>query len=166
MGISGYNCAFLALSVALKIEHYDLCLAAKIAQLTGEFQAKLGWLVGNLYSRVGTKEWGSVYPESVSELRKKIVKPMFACLPAKQINACLKKLSTDRTIAEYSPEEIVDFIKKNKPVKKSKDFSDNLKMVLEKTIKDEIPNREELIDQLHSSIISDAAIKSLIQHLD
>jgi hypothetical protein len=33
------------------------CLDAKIAQLTGTFQAKLGWLVGQMYSRVGTEDF-------------------------------------------------------------------------------------------------------------
>ncbi len=50
--------AFLRLSIALKSElHYKTCLAAKILQLTEMFQAKLGWLVGQLYSRVGTQDW-------------------------------------------------------------------------------------------------------------
>jgi hypothetical protein len=49
--------AFLTLSVALKREHYEKCLAARVLSLKPEFQAKLGWLVGNLYSRVATKDW-------------------------------------------------------------------------------------------------------------
>jgi hypothetical protein len=53
-------CAFLALSVALRASHYDSCLQAKVAQLTDVFAAKIGWAVGNMYSRVGTpdvEEW-------------------------------------------------------------------------------------------------------------
>lgn len=47
--------ASLKVSIALKSElHYNCCLAAKRIELTPEFQAKLGWLVGNIYSRVGT----------------------------------------------------------------------------------------------------------------
>lgn len=54
--------AFLALSVALKAElHYRSCLAARVAQLSRLFQAKLGMLVGNLYSRVGTPAWVPKY---------------------------------------------------------------------------------------------------------
>jgi hypothetical protein len=49
-------CVFLALSVALRIAHYDECVRAKIAQLDDVFQAKVGWLAGNLYSRVGTPD--------------------------------------------------------------------------------------------------------------
>ena len=54
---------FLQLSVALKVEHYDLCLDAKIAELKEPFQAKLGYRVGHMYSRVGTAEWSDNYPE-------------------------------------------------------------------------------------------------------
>jgi hypothetical protein len=49
-------CAFLALSVALRAEHYDSCVAAKVAQLDDIFAAKIGWSVGNMYSRVGTPD--------------------------------------------------------------------------------------------------------------
>jgi hypothetical protein len=57
--------AFLALSIALKADlHYDKLLAARVAQLTPEFQAKLGELVGNLYARVGTTDWYEHIPST------------------------------------------------------------------------------------------------------
>ncbi|MDD4604098.1 MAG: hypothetical protein PHF97_09865 [Bacteroidales bacterium] len=49
--------AFLRVSIALRIEHYDVCLKSKFLELTDNFQSKLGWIVGNLYSRVGTEDW-------------------------------------------------------------------------------------------------------------
>jgi hypothetical protein len=50
--------AFLNLSIAIKAElHFPTCLEAKILQLNDTFQAKLGWLVGQMYSRVGTRDW-------------------------------------------------------------------------------------------------------------
>lgn len=50
--------AFLNLSIPIKAnEHYDKCLSAKKLQLTDVFQAKLGWLVGQMYSRVGTDDF-------------------------------------------------------------------------------------------------------------
>ncbi len=65
MRIHDPHVAFLALSVALKAGiHYKSCLAARVAQLSRLFQAKLGMLVGNLYSRVGTPDW---VPEHASE---------------------------------------------------------------------------------------------------
>jgi hypothetical protein len=59
--------AFLNLSIAIKADlHFQTCLQAKILQLDATFQAKLGWLVGQMYSRVGTLDW------EPSELRKKV----------------------------------------------------------------------------------------------
>ena len=50
--------AFLNLSIAIKADlHFKTCLDAKILQLNDTFQAKLGWLVGQMYSRVGTQDW-------------------------------------------------------------------------------------------------------------
>lgn len=50
-------CAFLPVSIALKIHHYDLCLNARVISLNSEFRSKLGWLVGDVYSRVATRDW-------------------------------------------------------------------------------------------------------------
>ena len=51
-------CAFLRLSIPIKTDlHHRACLEAKILQLNDAFQAKLGSLIGQLYSRVGTKDW-------------------------------------------------------------------------------------------------------------
>lgn len=42
-------CASLDLSIAIRTgEHYATCLGAKILQLNDTFQAKLGWLVGQM----------------------------------------------------------------------------------------------------------------------
>jgi hypothetical protein len=64
LGIHQNCCAFLPLSVTLKIDHYRLCLNAKIAQLTDTFQAKLGGIIGNMYSRVAAPEWNEYYPDN------------------------------------------------------------------------------------------------------
>lgn len=50
--------AFLRLSISIKAKlHYDELLKAKRLELRDDFRAKLGWLVGNMYSRVGTDDW-------------------------------------------------------------------------------------------------------------
>jgi len=53
-------CAFLALSIAIKSDlHYQALLDARILELKDSFRAKLGWLVGQMYARVGTEDWPS-----------------------------------------------------------------------------------------------------------
>lgn len=50
--------AFLALSISIKSSlHYTTCVEARVARLDPSFQNKLGWLVGNMYSRIGTPDW-------------------------------------------------------------------------------------------------------------
>jgi len=61
-GLGANYCACLRVTVPLRIEHYDMLLEAKIGQLREVFQAKLGWLVGNNYSRVGTPDWNDSKP--------------------------------------------------------------------------------------------------------
>jgi hypothetical protein len=57
-GLTNPYVGFLRVSIALKAEwHYEKVLAGKILELKDDFKAKLGWLVGNLYSRVGTEDW-------------------------------------------------------------------------------------------------------------
>src|SRR5690606_7730478 len=36
---------------------YEACLKARRLSLRSVFQAKLGWLAGNIYARVGTDDW-------------------------------------------------------------------------------------------------------------
>jgi hypothetical protein len=58
IGLSETCCAFIRLSIAIRaMEHYDKCLEAKFLELKESFRAKLGWLAGNLYSRIGTEDW-------------------------------------------------------------------------------------------------------------
>ena len=57
-GFSEPMVAFLRLSIAVKADlHYEKCLRSKIIELSENFTAKLGWLVGHMYSRVGTVDW-------------------------------------------------------------------------------------------------------------
>lgn len=56
-GIAESMCALLSLPISIKTDHYDLCFKARTISLKDEFQAKIGWLIGQLYSRVGTRDW-------------------------------------------------------------------------------------------------------------
>jgi len=80
-GLSKPCCTQLHLSIAIKAyKHFDLCLSAKIIELSENFRAKLGWLVGNLYSRVGTEDYvpgaipdSTAYDEYINELLSRYV---------------------------------------------------------------------------------------------
>jgi hypothetical protein len=49
--------ALLRVSVALKSTHYEALVSARRGRLKIDFQAKLGWLVANLYGRAASADW-------------------------------------------------------------------------------------------------------------
>ncbi len=58
IGLAEGSIALLRVSIALRAEeHYDALVGARRGRLDPEFANKLGWLCGNLYSRVGIKDW-------------------------------------------------------------------------------------------------------------
>lgn len=67
IGVLEDSCAMLPLSISLKPEHYETLLAARVGSITDVFQAKLGWLIGQMYSRVGTPD---LSPDEVTGLTR------------------------------------------------------------------------------------------------
>jgi hypothetical protein len=133
LSITPKVCAFLALSVALKIEHMQLCLDAKVAQLESSFRAKLGWLVGNMYGRIGTKDWDQHYGAgSWQSLAKRILKDrsLFVVLPADKIQVGLAELQEVKPLEEYSASEITERIAHTRVVKKAEKFDEHAKRAL------------------------------------
>jgi hypothetical protein len=55
--LGDHSVAFLRVITTLKSYHYDALIAARRGRLAPDFQAKFGWLVGNLYSRAATPDW-------------------------------------------------------------------------------------------------------------
>jgi hypothetical protein len=77
-------CVFLALSVAIRADQYEACLTAKIAQMDHIFAAKVGWLVGNLYSRIGTPDVEEKIANSDEYKGSSMKRPNFADCLAEQ----------------------------------------------------------------------------------
>jgi hypothetical protein len=58
VGIAVPAAVMLRVSISLRSrEHYNVLKAARRGRLSAEFRNKLGWLTGNLYSRVDTPDW-------------------------------------------------------------------------------------------------------------
>ena len=107
-------------SVALRIPvHLDACKAATILQLKEIFQTKLGWLVGQLYSRVATDDWDG---NELAERKKKIIKDAAVWAPDESLT------ELERTLKKEFPnhrDQIVDRVSVGKvlrslPTKKNK----------------------------------------------
>lgn len=162
-GIHQSCCAFLQLSVALKIEHYDLCLDAKIAELHEPFQAKLGYLIGHMYSRVGTAEWNTHYPDNkVGKEATSLLKRTFVTFDDKQIDEGIADLKRDGTFAEKSADDIKDYIDQKKVLSRKQKFHDQALKVLHDASKpiDMICGR--VIPPLHADPILHAALDALL----
>lgn len=84
--------ASLRLSIALKIEHYQTILSARILQLTEPFRAKLGWLVGESYSRIGTQDWAL---EGKTKIIERYLEGPIIWVSDKQKKEIIKKLTQD-----------------------------------------------------------------------
>lgn len=56
-GIATASIAFLRVSFSLRRQHYPVIQRARKGRLDPQFSSKLGWLSGNLFSRVATPDW-------------------------------------------------------------------------------------------------------------
>lgn len=104
--------ATLKVSIALKSElHYDACLDAKVLELSDEFKAKLGWLVGNIYSRVGTTDWESIMTNSerVDMLSNEL--STHCVIASKEQISELKNKINSTDISIQSMQDAAEFIK-------------------------------------------------------
>ena len=71
-------CAFLRLAVPIKAEHYDKCVDAKILEINDAHRAKLGYKIGEIYSRVGTEDLTST---ELRTLKKEAINDELFTLP-------------------------------------------------------------------------------------
>jgi len=111
-GFNEDHCAFLRLSIALKAQaHYSTLLTARILSLKESFQHKLGYLVGSLYSRVGTEDWAEK-EEAIQfrDLTQQAAKdPSLVLWLEKDIHG--KVLDRLKSIQDPQPEDLLDAIK-------------------------------------------------------
>ena len=104
-------CAFLQLSIALRAEHYDALFAAKQAEMTDIFAAKIGWMTGNLYSRVATPDLYEVDPRAAQDYERNLIHGLLRddaeWLDNRQIKEYRRRLSqaTDAKGGPLSAEE-------------------------------------------------------------
>jgi len=133
LDIAEDNCAFLRLSIALKAEHYDTCLDAKIAELSGEFRAKLGWNVGTLFSQVGTPGWDDEYGHgSRDKLASKLIKSVLTVHSEEKIRLALGNLLTNgKEIKDFHLADIKQALESARPKKPKTRFIDSAKSSLE-----------------------------------
>lgn len=139
LGFVGAHCAILALPIALKApDHYQSCLNARILGLNDNFQSKLGWLVGQMFSRVGTVDWEKA---KLKQLIKSNLDEAAFWVDDKQ----LKNLRLS----------VKEWEKSNQGVSLDSD-------TLEVLISELKSRKEEVIERIELKLFNDKAIKELI----
>ena len=74
-GIAEHAVALLRVSISVRSrEHYDTLRNARVGRLDTEYRNKMGWLAGNLYSRVDTTDWAE--KEQGEELQRGIIQEL------------------------------------------------------------------------------------------
>lgn len=151
--------AFLNLSIPIKAEkHYQKCLDAKITQLNGTFQAKLGWLVGQMYSRVGTEDLSR---EKIAEKLKSALKDVALCIEDQKVAALEKVYAEfkDANPGVKMPEKAITEALVNIPNRKKLVFEQTDKIIKEALGENNAP----LYAKLRRRLENDSALISLLK---
>ncbi|MEN8204371.1 MAG: hypothetical protein ABFS24_00035 [Pseudomonadota bacterium] len=151
-GLHGDYMAMLRLSVAIKKMHYQTCLDARILQLTSEFQAKLGWLVGEIYSRVGTTDWA---PEKLESQVKRNLDGKALWVEDKELARLKKKVRAwqgNNPSNELTP-EVLEELSRQTPSKK-----EEVESRIESIIRDSPP----IVTLLENEALTERELRSLI----
>ena len=77
-GISVHSVAVLRVTISVKSMHYEKLVKARVGRLSKEFQPKLGWMVGNLYSRVGVSDWKEKEKEQNRKIESSLIQEILA----------------------------------------------------------------------------------------
>lgn len=107
VGLAENYVAFLRLSIPIQSSlHYKDCLDAKVAQLDENFRSKLGWLVGNLYARVATKDWN---PEELKKIIEDLLQSSVFWVDGKKLEKLRKDLE-NKDINQFSEDNLHELI--------------------------------------------------------
>ncbi len=160
LGFPNSMLAYLKVSITLKADlHYEQCLSAKVLELSDEFKAKLGWLVGNIYSRVGTTDWDSIKTEA--EKKNMLSDELKShCITGEktQIAELRKQLITNSELIQTT-ENALDFIT-NCHIESKYDQVINVIEDIINTSSKKIPNNEK--ELLLRTIKSRSILKALL----
>lgn len=161
LGTVSPYCAFLRLKLTLDIAVIDACRNAKIGQISESFRAKLGWLVGNMYSRVGTKEWDHNHATPVEKQATAMLTDLLVSFDKRHIDNCLRKLTAGASLERYTPQQIEECVIGQKPTTRISEFSEYaIDALRHAEFAKEVP--EKAIKQIVAAIVADTRISRLL----
>jgi len=163
MSIIKPSVALLRVTAALRREHYELLVSSRSLSLKPEFQAKLGWLAGNLFSRVGTTDWNE---DDRQKARDELIKKLLREHENEQSIYWFSKDAVDnaKSLPESGTRE--DFIRHCKSFKKVS-MQDAISESLKKHVRNVIADvSDEQLRKLAHLVRSDADLKVRISQLE
>lgn len=152
-------CAFLNLSISIRSNaHFQKCLDAKILELEPSFQAKLGWLVGQQYSRVGTEDWTK--SELTLKVRAALNDAAIWIQDSKlaSVQHAYTELIRIAPGSQLSAKQIEDALK-NAPTQKSV-VLDQVNKIITDTLG---PNSAPIAEKIYRRLISDPALTAALK---
>lgn len=111
IGIGDPSVAYLRVTVALKSDHYATLLAARRGRLKPEFQAKFGWLIGNLYARPATTDWAE---QNAAVEKNEVIQRLLQ--NARWVDdKALEMVGAVRDYKSLSPEDLLTEVRRQRP---------------------------------------------------
>lgn len=157
IGIGEDAVAYLRVSVAFWADHYDVMRGARRGRLKPEFANKLGWIVGNLYSRVGTEDWPR---ESLEQMIRSYLAPVDPDRPTWVDERHIRALKRqNKTPNDLSRQELVELAKKKAASLREAGIDQMIVHVRE--LFSEAP--PEILKQLRTTLMNDLDLKSFFK---
>lgn len=148
-------CTFLNLSIAIKSEyHYDKCLDAKVLELEPSFQAKLGWLVGQLFSRVGTTDWPK---ETLNSKVNAALKDVAIWVPDSKLKLLIERAPEGAPISAPEIKNILRHIPDRK-----KQVLERTSEIISELINTDNEDQLKLAEKLKKRLENDLTLKALL----
>lgn len=160
VGIAEHAVAQLRITISFRAnEHYETLRQARSGRLGEQFQSKLGWLTGNLYSRVATRDWSET--ETDRSRVKKISDELLA--PLSWVPKANLKTAKDAEVnlAGLSAEEAAQILKKYKPSQMREIIFTEVRAAAAKRFGEEPTKIEQFIRDLQGSAKISDALKKL-----
>ncbi|MBW1834516.1 MAG: hypothetical protein JRI62_07025 [Deltaproteobacteria bacterium] len=157
-GITVPSVAILRVAISVRAtEHYQTLQGARVGKLSKEFQPKLGWMVGNLFSRVGVRDWKEETENEEERMINDILcfsrkKPLW--INHKMYKKILKERPDFDTFSVNEQEEVIKTFLP--PPAKEKAIA-----IIAKTIKNVVPKIPEAeIEKITSRLINDQQLEA------
>ena len=162
-GIPLHSVAILRVSISVRAEeHYQTLVDARIGRLEQSFQSRLGWISGNLYSRVAVKDWKDQSSVNEDDLKLELLrfqrtKPIWI---SSKIRKKLKKEGVDITcLSDDEIETNISRFQEQQPKEKI------IKRVMN-LVQNKIPKvKKENLEQLQTHLENDVYLDSIFQRL-